>query len=37
MNLALLGSVAASVPDAGLSATAHPAEGYCCVSFVEAS
>jgi predicted ArsR family transcriptional regulator len=37
MNLALLGSVSASVPDAGLSATAHPADGYCCVSFVEAS
>jgi predicted ArsR family transcriptional regulator len=37
MNLALLGSVAASVPDAGLSATAQPADGYCCVSFVEAS
>jgi predicted ArsR family transcriptional regulator len=37
MNLALLGSLATSVPGAGLSAAAQPADGYCCVSFVEAS
>jgi predicted ArsR family transcriptional regulator len=34
MNLALLGSVASEVADAGLVAEPRPADGFCCVAFV---
>ena len=37
MNLALLGSIAAHVPEAGLEAEPRPADGLCCVAFIPAS
>ena len=36
MNLALLESVAAHVPDVGLAAAPRPSDGFCCVAFVPA-
>ncbi len=37
MNLALLGTVAARLPSAGVAAEALPEDGFCCVAFVPAS
>jgi predicted ArsR family transcriptional regulator len=37
MNLALLRSVATAIPATGLIAEPHPADGFCCVAFIQAA